>query len=98
MDWGGKNIKICEHPLGIQVNNLWDKLLPMFGYDKDVNVMSIPKKRYDDICKLIDAQVSPWFEPFREYHHFSGSNTLPNDNKEYRNLLNAWDYRARHLS
>ena len=97
MDYNDRSVKICEHPIGKIVQDCWDKYLTFFGYDKDVSVYDIKKRHYDFICKEIDARVSGWFEPFRTYG--AGGYIFPPTrcNEKFDNLLNAWNYRARHL-
>lgn len=83
MMYQGKSVKIADHPLGIIVQQQWDKWLEKLDYSKDINVCELPKYDYDFICTRIDALTENWFENISTV--------------EFLNLRNAWNYKGRHL-
>jgi len=83
MMYQGKNIKIADHPLGIIVQQEWDKWLEKLGYPKDINVYELPEYDYKFICVRIDRATENWFENASYV--------------EFQNLRNAWNYQGRHL-
>ncbi len=84
MLYKGKNILIKDHPLAIIVQGQWDKWLDKFEYPRDINVCALPTYVLHFIYAEIDRVVENWFRPDM-------------DIDERRNLLNAWNYKARHL-
>lgn len=40
-----------------KLKSYWDELLPKFGYDKNINVCSLPEKHLHDIYELIAIRI-----------------------------------------
>ena len=87
MPWyKGNYITFKEHPLYIQVCDLWDKWLKKLGYPIDINVNKLPKKHLNYIYTEIDKATQVWFET---------CNTFDYDTHE--GLKQCWNYQGRHL-